>query len=74
MNDLDRSVVQFFEHTPHIRLCTDDHTEHIIPISVFEDVAEGRMLLTELDDWREISRTIINEWLNGRQLDRQGSI
>ena len=56
------NITQFEEHLPHLRISTDDGNEHVIPISVFEKIADGRMSLLELDDWPKIMRVVVREW------------
>ena len=56
------NVTKFEEHLPHVRISTDDGNEHVIPISVFEKIADGRMSLLELDNWYSIIRVVVREW------------
>ena len=40
---------------------------HLVPVSFFEDVAEGKRKITDLDDWESITEIIITEWLRARK-------
>ena len=60
-------IVDFEAHLPHVRISTetdDTHTEHVIPLSFFEDVVAGRQNLTGLDGWEDVVKAIIGDWIN----------
>jgi len=39
------------------------HGEQKIPISVFAQIEDGELDLTEIDNWKEIVIEIIHDWL-----------
>jgi len=36
---------------------------HVVPVSVFDDIAGGSLDVEDLDDWKDIMKIIIKEWV-----------
>ena len=53
------------DHRPHVMLPTLDGNVHVLPASVIERIISGDIAIEEVDDWREITRSIIAEWWSG---------
>ena len=50
------------DYRPHIVIHTGTGT-HVIPTSFFDDVVAGKRLITDLEQWEQITPVIIREWL-----------
>ena len=50
---------------PHVIVVTSENRAHVIPRLFFENVVLGKISITELDDWQNITRRIVEEWLGG---------
>ena len=60
------TVVYFENYLPHVRISVieeDKHTEHVIPLAFFEDVASGRRRILEMDGWEGVVKSIIRDWI-----------
>ena len=51
------------ENSPHILLTTHEGNQHVFPLAMVEDLIEGRLKLSDVDDGDAIMRAILDEWL-----------
>ena len=51
------------KNLPHLVIKTSDGIAHVVPRSVLERFASGRLPLSEIDDGEEILQAIIADWL-----------
>lgn len=52
------------DHRPHAVITTFAGDVHVIPVSFFKDLAEGRMTIDDLDHRDAIVQIIVAEWLD----------
>lgn len=57
-------LVELYEHRPHVVFKTINGTVHVIPLSVFRDIVDGKMEIEDLEGWREIVLTFFAEIFN----------
>jgi len=46
---------------------TPDGNAHVVPEVVFQKIVDGTMRLADLDDWEQIIRAVISDWLKDRR-------
>jgi len=51
------------DNEPHLCIPTLDGNAHVIPTAVFTEIILGKMKITDMDDWKIITRTVFSEWL-----------
>ena len=61
--DPESNVVLLDDVRPHVMVKGDDLGSYILPAALIDDIANGRMGITELKDWQPILRGIFKEWL-----------
>lgn len=47
-------------------ITTSDHTVHVIPLSLLARIAHGEIPLSHLDDYEQIIRAILKDWIHDR--------
>lgn len=57
-----RKIIDLDEYRPHACIRTSDGNAHVIPMSVFENIINGKLRLVDIDDWELISKAIIHDW------------
>lgn len=55
-------ILNLDDNRPHVVVQTDTGT-HVIPMSFFDDVVAGKRLITDLEQWEQITPVIIREWM-----------
>lgn len=58
-----KNIINLDEKRPHVNVTTTEGNVHVIPVSVIENIIDGDLDITELDDWKLIMKRILNEWL-----------
>lgn len=56
------TVSQMDDHREHVVVNCEDRV-HVLPKALLEDVADGELSITAIDDYEEIVRVIVAEWL-----------
>ncbi len=51
------------DNRPHLVIQTFEGDAHVVPVSLIEDWIEGRRKITDADDWENLIRSILDEWL-----------
>lgn len=59
----EKKVSNIEDVKPHLTINCGDKV-HVVPVSLIEDVIEGRKDLTQIDDWENLARKILQEWLD----------
>lgn len=59
----DQIETQIEADDAHVVINTNNNRVHVVPRSVFQDIADGKIPITQLDDWEEIVPVIVNDWL-----------
>lgn len=57
------NVVSLDSHRPHVTVICKSSVR-VIPIAFFEDVAEGRLKVSDLENGDEVWAVIVGEWLD----------
>ncbi len=57
-------VINLDESRPHVVIDIGDRVELVIPERYLQDVAEGKLLITEMPRSKEISQSIVRDWLS----------
>lgn len=65
------SLIDLNSKRQHYTISTPDGNAHVIPKSVFDDIAKGKLRITDIDDYQQITRAIIWEWQNEEDDDVQ---
>lgn len=52
------------DYRPHMVIPRLDGVVSVMPRSVIEDIVNGKLKITDVDDWDIITRTIFQEWLS----------
>lgn len=55
-------VIHIETKSPHMTIPAIDKKVHVIPVLVIKDIIDGRMSITQLEDFEQIVPTIIEEW------------
>ena len=62
-----------FANTPLMLIWTCDNACHIVPVECFRKIINGELEIDAVDDWRDIFKIVLKEWLNDRvQSTRMG--
>lgn len=56
-------IYEIDNYRPNLVLVDSKNNPHVIPVSVFIDIAKGRKQITDIDDYQEIVRVVVFEWL-----------
>ena len=56
------NVLHFEKSKPHVVVECGDGV-HVLPVSLIEDVISGRRCLTEIEQWSDIIKVILKEYL-----------
>lgn len=57
------NVININDHRSHLTITTHDKSVHVIPVSVFIDIASGKKSISDIDDYNAIIKVIVLEWL-----------
>ena len=57
------NVVSLDDRRPHITIADANGDYHVIPLSTFHGIIDGKMKASRLDDFELIVPRIIQEWL-----------
>jgi len=57
-------VINLDESRPHVVIDIGDRVELVIPERYLQDVAEGRLCITDIPRWNEIFPAIVRDWLS----------
>ena len=55
-------VSDIFTNQPHITIQGKNRV-HVMPVSLIEDVIDGKMDITQIEDWQDFLPTILDDWL-----------
>ena len=59
------TVYNIEDHKPHITIQGLKGT-HVMPVSLIEDIASGKIKISDVDDYDDFMPTLIKEWLQDR--------
>ena len=58
------NIINIDNAKQHITIkCRD--SVHVLPVSLMQDVIEGRKCFTEIERWQDIIKPILNDIING---------
>lgn len=57
------NVIDMADHKPHVGIYTPDGNVHVVPVTMLQNIADGKMSIDEVADRDQIMRAIIAEWL-----------
>ena len=57
------NVKELDDYRPHFTITTHSGVRHVIPVSFFRNVANGKAKLSDMDHGDAIARVIVAEWL-----------
>lgn len=60
---LPRKVIHIDDQKPHLTINCGDSV-HVVPIALIEDVIAGKKCFTQLEQWNDLLKTILVEWLD----------
>jgi hypothetical protein len=58
-----QNVTHIEDHKPHLTVNCGE-TVHVIPVSLIEAVIAGKKDFTQIDDWEDLLKTILRDWIN----------
>ena len=64
----ENNIINIEKNTPHLVIDSIGGGQHVIPVSFFEDVRNGRQSLKNLEDFESIVPVIINEWMLSKNI------
>jgi hypothetical protein len=56
-------VTDIADHRPHAAIFTPDGNAHVIPLSLLQNIADGKASIDDVADRDQVIRTIVAEWL-----------
>jgi len=56
-------VVDLDNYRPHIRITLLDGRQDVFPEEMIESVIDGRLAITDIDEWEILMRSILKDWL-----------
>jgi len=56
-------ITEISDKMPHIAIPDLEGNMHVVPESLFRDIVNGSQEIERLDDWRQIIRAIVRDWL-----------
>lgn len=59
------NIVHIFDHRGRWITIAGVKDAHVYPLSMIEDVASGKIDITDIEDYQDIIPVIIKEWLDG---------
>lgn len=59
-------IIHIDDHRTHLSVPDVNGDEHVIPVMFFENVARGKVPLSQLEEYELLLPTIIGEWLECR--------
>lgn len=57
------NIYEIKDYLPNLVLVDSKNNAHVIPVGTFIDIAKGRKQITDIDDYQEIVKVIVFEWL-----------
>lgn len=57
------TVTNIDDHRPHLSLQTPDGNAHVIPVAMFQRIADGTLSVDNIDDRDQVLRAVIKDWL-----------
>lgn len=57
------NVIDIEDHKPHVGIFTPDGNAHVMPVSMLQNIADGKMSIDDVSDRDQIVRAIVAEWL-----------
>jgi hypothetical protein len=58
-------VLNIEEYKDHVTLYDINGAAHVVPVAFFLEVRDGKRDITELENYKNIMPSIIEEWLGG---------
>jgi len=58
-------IVELDNFRPHIRIALLDGRQDVFPEEMIESVIDGRLSITDIDEWEILMRSILKDWLRG---------
>lgn len=56
-------VTRLDDYRPHVAMSCPDYTVHILPLSLIDDIVDGKRSIDDIDDRDMVIRAILADWL-----------
>lgn len=56
-------VIHMDDYRPHVIIPDIDGNAHVFPVSLIEDIIQGRRSTSDIEFWDKILPVILSEWL-----------
>ena len=63
MPDSDDNIVRLDDARPHVFIQGEGEVSYVVPVIVIEDLIKKRMLIADMEDYEDVMRFILAEWL-----------